>query len=83
MSKLNAKARCCFAILIILGSIFWLNNPIKAQNKEPTLADTINNILSQTNLTTSPQSIIYGQIFGLENQSIYDQAINQALSQQN
>ena len=69
-------------ILILVTSAFVFFSPfsVKAQN-EPTLAETINNVVSYVQTTDSPWTVLYSQIFGLRNQSAYDDAIEKALNQ--
>lgn len=51
-----------------------------AQN-EPTLAESINNVVSNIQDWNTPWTATYGQIFGLTNQSAYDTTTLQALNQ--
>ena len=69
-------------LIVLLSSPFYLNiQAVHAEETEPALASAINNALSNIQNTVSPWSVTYGQVFGLRNQSVFDDAILKALSQ--
>jgi hypothetical protein len=70
-------------LVALLCSPFYLNLQVAHAEEEPTLADAINNVLSNIQTTDSPWSVVYSQVFGLRNQSVFDDAILSALSQNN
>ena len=65
----------------MLCSPFFLNLQVVHADEPATLADAINNVLSNIQTTDSPWEVIYGQVFGLQNQTVFDDAILQALNQ--
>lgn len=79
------KSFSLLLILILATSTYAVLTPssVKAQN-EPTLAETINNVLSKINPYSYSSSwvALYSQIFGLCNQSIFDEAAQQSLNLQ-
>ena len=67
---------------MLLSSSFYVSfQPVHAQTGQSTLAETINNVVSNIQNWDSPWTVLYGQIFGVTNQSSYDLAILQALEQ--
>jgi len=70
-------------LVALLCSPFYLYLHVAHAEEEPTLADAINNVLSNIQTTDSPWSVVYSQVFGLRNQSVFDDAILSALSQNN
>lgn len=67
-------------LIILLSSSFYFNLQAVSAQKQPILAEVINSVLSNIQPVPSPWSVIYGQVFGYENQSVYDDAIVQALA---
>jgi hypothetical protein len=76
------KKASIFLMIVLLCSPLTLSLQGHAQT-EPTLAGTINNVISNVNLeNVSPEwGTIYSQIFGLSNQSIFDTLIQEAVNQ--
>ncbi len=68
-------------LIVLLCSPFYLNLQVVHADEPATLADAINNVLSNIQTTDSPWEVIYGQVFGLQNQTAFDDAILQALNQ--
>jgi hypothetical protein len=68
-------------LVFLLASPFFLNTQTVHAQQEPTLADIINNVLLNIRETNSSWNVIYGQVFGLENRSVFVEAISQALGQ--
>jgi hypothetical protein len=79
----NHKSFSLFLILILATSTYAALSPssVKAQN-QPTLAETIHNVLSNINPYSYSSSwvALYSQIFGLCNQSTFDEAAQQSLN---
>ena len=78
------KTNCFIVALVVLllsSSVYVSFQPVHAQNGQLTLAETINNVVSNIQNWYSPFAVLYGQIFGVTNQSSYDLAILQALNQ--
>ncbi len=69
-------------ILLVASPAFLSLQPTHAQTQQ-TLAETIDNILSKIDSASynSSWGVLYSQIFGLSNQSIFDSAVQQALNQ--
>jgi hypothetical protein len=80
---LKTKPVIALVLAVLLGSSFYAGYgsfSVHAQS-ELTLAETINNVVSNIQDWSSPWTVLYGQIFSQTNQSIYDMAILQALNQ--
>ena len=79
----NPKSFSLLLILILATSTYAALSPsvVKAQN-EPTLAETINNVMGSINSYNYGSSwvALYSQIFGLCNQSIFDEAAQRSLN---
>ena len=67
-------------LIVLLCSSLYLNLQVIHAEQWPTLAEVINNVTSKIQ-TTDAWTCVYNQIFGLSNQSAFDVAITQALSQ--
>ena len=69
-------------LVFVLASPIFLDLQVHAQSQQPTLAQTIEAVLQNVNLTgVSPQwGSIYSQIFGLSNASIFDVLISEAVN---
>ena len=74
------KKTSIILLIVLLCSPFFLNLQVVHADEPATLADAINNVLSNIQ-TTDAWTCVYNQIFGLQNQSAFDTAITQALSQ--
>jgi hypothetical protein len=68
-------------LAVLLSTLFCLNFRFVNAQSEPNLAETINNVVSNIQDWSLPWTVLYGQIFGVTNQSSYDTAILQALNQ--
>ena len=75
------KKTSIILLIALLCSPFYLNLQVVHADEPATLADAINNVLSNIQTTDSPWEVIYGQVFGLQNQTVFDDAILQALNQ--
>jgi hypothetical protein len=70
-------------LVILLCSPLFLNlQTVQAQEtqEESTLAEVINDVAKSIQTTDSAWKTIFGQIFGLENQTVFDNAIQQVLN---
>jgi len=79
------RSKQVFATLmlaVLLSTLFCLNFRFVNAQSEPNLAETINNVVSNIQDWSLPWTVLYGQIFGVTNQSSYDTAILQALINQ-
>ena len=83
-NKMRSKQVVVTIILaVLLSSLFCLNFQFVNAKSEPTLAETINDVVSNIQNWNSPWTVLYGQIFSQTNQSAYDVTIQQALNSQN
>ncbi|MGD6853060.1 MAG: hypothetical protein ACQCN6_13460 [Candidatus Bathyarchaeia archaeon] len=80
--KTPAKALTLLLIVIVSLSLVCCQG-VNAQTAQPTLAETINNILSNIHEANSSWNVIYDQIFCRQNTTVYDNAITQALNKSN
>jgi hypothetical protein len=82
--KQRSKRIVASSILVMfVASSFIVLYKIPSANADdanPILTDAINSVLSGIQTTDSPWSVIYSQVFGLQNQSVFDDAILQALN---
>jgi archaellin len=70
-------------VALLASSVFLCMQGARAQQQPQTLADTINQVVSNINLANvSPQwGCVYSQIFGLANDSVFDTLIQEAVNQ--
>ena len=82
--KLSGKRLLTVSLIALLSVSMFIGlyniSFVKAQS-EPTLADTINEVVNHVEITDSPWTVLYSQIFGLRNASVFDDAITNALNQ--
>ena len=76
------KISIILLIVLLLSSPFYLNIQLVHADEPATLADAINNVVSNIQATDA-WTAVYNQIFDLQNQSAFDTAITQALNQNN
>jgi hypothetical protein len=74
------KKTLIILLIALLCSSFYLNLQVVHADEPATLADAINNVVSNIQDWNSSWTALYGQIFGATNQSAYDTAITQALN---
>ena len=67
-------------LIVLLSSPFYLNIQLVHADEPATLADAINNVVSNIQATDA-WTAVYNQIFDLQNQSAFDNAILQAYAQ--
>ena len=75
------KKPAILLLVFLLVSPVFLSLQLTRAETQPILADVINNVVSGIQTTDSPWSVIFSQIFGLTNASVFDDAILKALSQ--
>lgn len=76
------KSFIIITLIVLLSSSVCLSFQSVHAQTELTLAETINNVVSNIQNWDSPWTVLYGQIFSQTTQSAYDVAIQQALSAQ-
>jgi hypothetical protein len=80
---LNKKIATALIITVLVASSFiMIRIPLVKANEE-NLAGIINNVTNNIQNMDSPWSVTYSQIFGLRGQSVFDDAVLNALSQNN
>lgn len=70
MKLFSLRATTVFLLVLAISPLCINARFTSAQTA--TLADTINNVITQIQTTDSPWTATYSQIFGLRNQSVYD-----------
>jgi hypothetical protein len=77
----NLKKTPIILLIVLLCSSLYLNLQTVHAEQEPTLAEVIDSVASNIQTNDSLWNVIYGQVFGLQNQTVFDNSILQALSQ--
>jgi hypothetical protein len=79
--SLKKTAITTILLTILLSSPLFIDLPaVEGQNFEnTTLADTIKKVLGNIRATDSSWNVVYGQVLGLQTESVFDEAILQAL----
>ena len=78
--RANLRKISIILLIVLLSSPFYLNIQLVHANEPATLADAINNVVSNIQATDA-WTAVYNQIFDLQNQSAFDNAILQAYAQ--
>lgn len=68
-------------LIALLGSPFYLHLQMVRAEQTPTLAGTIHKVLGNIQVADSAWNVVYGQVFGLQDESVFDSAIVSALNQ--
>ncbi len=80
-AKVKTSAKALTLMLIVIVSLpLVCCQSVAAQTSQPTLAETIHNVLSTVHDTNSSCNVIYDQIFCRQNTTVFDNAITQALN---